>query len=125
MSVMDRERAEQVAAEWLHAFNAHRADLVVEHFADDVTAISPVIARLRPGSEGHLRSKEAVLDFYQEGLRLVPELHFTLVEVLCGIGQITIVYRNQVQTLIAETLTFGAGDLVQAVNVAYGATPTP
>lgn len=123
MSVIDRDRAEQIAGEWLEAFNAHRADLVVGPFADDVTATSPMIARLRPGSEGHLVGKEAVLGFYQEGLWLVP-VHFTLVEVLCGVDQITIVYRNQGETLVAETFTFGVDDLVHAVNVTYGPSPT-
>ncbi|MDQ6725744.1 MAG: nuclear transport factor 2 family protein [Actinomycetota bacterium] len=112
-----------MARRWLDAFNAHRPDLVVEHFRDDVTATSPVIARLLPDSEGTLRSKSAVLSFYRQGLALVPELRFTLVEVLCGMDQITIVYRNQTGTLVAETLTRDPAGMVRAVNVTYGVAP--
>ena len=123
MSVVDHDRATAIAQRWLEAFNSHRADEVVAHFAETVTATSPVIARLRPDSGGHLAGKAAVLDYYEEGLRLVPDLHFSLVEVLTGIDQVTIVYRNQAGTLVAETLTLGVDGLVASVSVTYGATP--
>jgi hypothetical protein len=120
MGVIDRGRAERIAQQWLEAFNAHRADLVVAHFAADVTAASPLIDRLRPGSGGRLTGRDAVRDYYEEGLRLNTDLHFILVEVLCGVDQLTIVYRNQRGSLVAETLTVGNDDVVTAVSVAYG-----
>ena len=124
MSVVDPDRATAIAKQWLDAFNSHRADEVVAHFAETVTATSPVIARLRPDSGGHLAGKTAVLAYYEEGLRLIPDLHFSLVEVLTGVDQVTIVYRNQAGTLVAETLTLGADGLVASVSVTYGATPS-
>ncbi len=94
-----------MARRWLDAFNARRPDLVVQHFHDDVTATSPVIARLLPDTGGILHSNAEVLELYRQGIALAPDLRFTLVEVLCGIDQITIAYRNQTGTLVAETLT--------------------
>jgi len=117
---MDRPTAATIAQAWLDAFNAHRADQVVEHFADDVTARSPVIARLRPDSGGVLTGKPAVQAYYEEGLRRIPDLHFTLVEVLTGVDQLTILYRNQQETLVAETLTVRGDGLVGSVCVTYG-----
>ena len=117
---MDGPTAATVAQAWLDAFNAHRADRVVEHFADDVTARSPVIARLRPDSGGVLTGKPAVQACYEEGLRQIPDLHFTLVEVLTGVDQLTILYRNQHATLVAETLTVRDDGLVGSVCVTYG-----
>jgi ketosteroid isomerase-like protein len=124
MNVVDRDRAVTVAQQWLDAWNSHQADQVVAHFAETVTATSPVIGRLRPESGGHLAGKAAVLDCYEEGLRLYPDLHFTLVEVLTGVDQVTIVYRNQSDTVVAETLTLGADGFVTTVNVTYGPTPS-
>jgi hypothetical protein len=123
MSVFDRDRAVTIADQWLEAWNSHQATQVVAHFAETVTATSPVIARLRPESGGHLAGKAAVLDCYEDGLRLIPDLHFTLVEVLTGVHQVTILYRNHGGTLVAETLTLGVDGFVTAVNVTYGATP--
>jgi ketosteroid isomerase-like protein len=54
VSPLDPQTAAAIAQEWLDAFNAHRADQVVEHFAEDVTAQSPAIAWLRPASGGLL-----------------------------------------------------------------------
>ncbi len=118
--VIDRSAADKLAAEWLDAWNEHRADLVVTHFADDVVVSSPVAARLRPGSGGVLRGKPAVLAYYVDGLAAAPDLRFTLVEVLTGVDQITFVYRNQAGVLVAETLMVGDDDKVTAVSVAYG-----
>jgi len=124
MGLIDHSAARHIANAWLNAFNDHRADLVVEHFAEDVTATSPAIAMLRPQSGGTLRGKPEVLAFYEEGLQRVPDLQFRLVEVLTGIDQVTIVYHNQRQTLVAETLTLGPDATVRAVHVTYGPTPT-
>ncbi len=121
MPTVTPARAVAIAQAWLDAFNAHRADRVVEHFSDDVTACSPVIAQLRPDSGGRLRGKAAVQSYYEDGLRRLPHLHFTLVEVLTGVDQLTIVYRNHDGTLVAETLKLGADGLVTEVDVTYGA----
>jgi hypothetical protein len=61
-----------------------------------------------------------VLSFYEHGLRALPDLHFRLVEVLTGIGQLTILYRNQRDTLVAETLSVREDGLVGSVSVTYG-----
>lgn len=53
-----------------------------------------------------------------------PNLHFTLVDALCGVDQVTTVYRNELGPVVAETLTFGEDDQVHAVHVTYGQRPS-
>ena len=120
MAVIDAPIADRTAQQWLDAWNAHDARAVVAHFANDVTVASPLIEVRRPGSGGRLRGRDAVLAYYEEGLRLAPDLHFELVEVLCGVDQLTIVYRNQGGVMVAETLTLSADGTVVAVQVSYG-----
>ena len=93
---------------------------MVAHFADDVEVSSPLIAQLRPGSEGRLRGTDAVLSYYRDGLAASAGLHFTLVDVCTGVDEVTIVYRNQRATVVAETLTLGPDGRAVAVRVAYG-----
>jgi hypothetical protein len=119
-AVIDRSSADKIAIEWLDAWNQHRPDLVVSHFAEDVVVFSPLAERLRPGSGGVLRGKPEVLAYYVDGLAAVADLRFTLIEALVGVDQITIVYRNQSGVLVAETLTVGNDEKVTAVSVAYG-----
>ena len=118
--MIERRRAEEVAKEWLDAWNQHRPDLVVAHFADDVVVASPVADRIRPRSGGTVRGKAEVLSYYVEGLAAVSDLRFTLVETLVGVDQIAVIYRNQRGVLVAETMTIGNNGEVSAVSVAYG-----
>ena len=119
--MIERAQAEAIAHEWLDAWNAHDPGRVVEHFADDVVVRSPVAARLRPGSDGVLRGKDAVLSYYRDGLAAGPDLRFTLVAVCAGVDDVTIVYTNQRDVLVAETLVLGADGRAAEVRVAYGA----
>lgn len=118
--MIERARADELAAEWLAAWNAHRPDLVVAHFADDVTVESPLAARLRPESGGRLQGKAAVLSYYEDGLAASGDLRFELVETLVGVSEVTIVYRNQRGVLATETLVLADDGTVTAVRVAYG-----
>ena len=119
--MIERTRAEAIASQWLEAWNAHRPDLVIAHFADDVVVASPLADRLRPGSGGVLRGKTDVLAYYQDGLAAAGDLRFTLVETLVGVDQITIVYRNHRGVLAAETGSMRDDGLVGAVTDSSGA----
>src|SRR5215472_13531147 len=123
MAVVDAGTARRIARQWLDAWNAHDAAAVVSHFDEGVTASSPLIDVRRPGSGGRLRGRGEVLSYYEEGVRLAPDLHFELVEVLCGVDEVTIVYRNQRGVMVAETLRLGPDGAVSAVHVSYGEAP--
>ena len=125
MPVVARDRADRIAREWLDAWNAHDPGAVVAHFAEDVTAASPLIEVLRPGSGGHLRGREEVLAYYEHGLHLSPDLRFELCDVLCGVDQVTILYRsNKREGLVAESLILDAAHgTVTAVQVSHGNAP--
>jgi hypothetical protein len=119
--MLERKLAIALADEWCEAWNAHDPDRVVAHFADDVVVHSPVAAQLRPESHGVLRGKDAVLSYYRDGLAASPDLHFTLVEVCTGVDEVTIVYRNQRDVMVTETLALDDDGLASEVRVAYAA----
>ena len=118
--MIERAQAEAIASEWLDAWNAHDPARVVAHFGDDVVIRSPVAARLRPGSGGVLRGRDAVLSYYRDGLAAGPGLRFTLVAVCTGVDDVTIVYTNERDVLVAETLVLGGDGRATEVRVAYG-----
>jgi hypothetical protein len=117
----DRAQAVAAATEWLDAWNAHDPERVVAHFADDVVVHSPMAGQLRPGSNGVLRGKEAVLSYYRDGLAASPDLRFSLVDVCTGVDEFTIVYRNQRDVLVTEELMLRDDGLVREVHVSYSA----
>ena len=110
---------------WLAAWNAHDVEAVLQHFADDVVFCSPVAARVIAGSDGVIRGKDALRDYWAHALGLVPDLRFELVGVYTGIDSIVINYRNQRGGLVNEVLVFDDDGLVSEGHGTYAADDRP
>jgi len=104
----------QFSAAWQAAWNAHDLDAVLAHFHDDVVFTSPVAARILPGSDGVVRGKEQLRAYWAEGLRVFPDLRFTVVDIFAGVTTLVLQYRNQRGSIVDEVLVFGKdGRVVQ------------
>jgi len=101
------------SAEWASAWNAHDLDALMTHFHDDVVFTSPVAVQIVPGSGGVLRGKEALRDYWTEGLRRIPDLRFTVERVFAGVSVLVISYRNQRGNLVDEVLVFADGLVIE------------
>lgn len=115
---MDRAEAQTFAESWLQAWNAHDLDAVLSHFTDDVVFTSPIAAKIVEGSDGVIRGKAALREYWQEGLRRIPDLRFELRGIYVGQTTLVINYRNQSGGLVNEVLTFD-GHLVMAGHGTY------
>jgi ketosteroid isomerase-like protein len=122
---MDRAAAEEFAASWAQAWNAHDVEQVLSHFSDDAVFTSPVAAQLIDGSDGVLRGKAALRAYWSEGLRLIPDLHFTVLDVYVGVSAVVISYRNQKGARVSEVLVFDGPLVVQGHGTYLGADPNP
>jgi hypothetical protein len=98
---------------WVDAWNAHNVEGVLTHFHDDVVFTSPVAAQLIEGSDGTLRGKVELRHYWVEGLKLIPDLRFTIENVYAGVETIVINYRNHKGNLVNEVLVFEDGLVVQ------------
>jgi ketosteroid isomerase-like protein len=101
------------AESWLDAWNAHDLERVLRHFADDAVFLSPFAARILPESDGVLRGKAAVREYWTAGLAAMPDLHFEIVDVFTGVDTVVINYRNQSGGLVNEVMTFKDGLVVR------------
>lgn len=97
------------AAQWCAAWNAHDLDRVLAHFHNDVTFTSPIAASILPDTAGVIRGKHALRSYWEEGLRRIPDLHFTIEAVFAGVDALVIQYRNQKGVSVSEVLVFEAG----------------
>jgi hypothetical protein len=97
------------ALAWLDAWNRHDVDAVLGHFHDDVVFTSPVAARLVPDSDGVVRGKAALREYWTAALKTMPDLHFDVVGVYQGESVVVINYRNQRGDLVNEVLEFDDG----------------
>jgi ketosteroid isomerase-like protein len=90
------------AAQW----SARDVEAVLAHYADDVVFSSPTALRFAPQSEGTVRDKDALRDYWARALRGNPDLHFELIDVYTGIDAVVLHYRTQAGALVNEVLTF-------------------
>ncbi len=103
---MNLAEANQFVDAWVQAWNDHDLDGVLEHFSEDVVFTSPVAAALLPATGGVVNGKAALREYWSEGLRRIPDLHFEVVGVYLGVDVIVINYRNQRGVLVNEVLGF-------------------
>jgi hypothetical protein len=93
---------------------------LLTHFDDDVVFTSPVAGQLVPDSDGVIRGKAALREYWSEGLRRIPDLRFELVGVYAGVQTLVINYRNQKGNLVNEVLRFEGGLVVEGHGTYLG-----
>ena len=113
---MEHAELRTFVEQWLHDWNAHDLDSLLHHFADDIIFTSPVAADLMPGSGGVIRGKSALREYWSEGLRRTPDLHFELVATYVGVDTVVINYRNHNGGLVNEVLMFEGGLVVHGAG---------
>ena len=105
---MEHKRAQAFAQQWVADWNAHDIEALLAHFTDDVVFTSPVAVRLL-GGDGVIRGKQALREYWTEGIRMIPDLRFEVLGVYAGISTVVIHYRSQAGGLVCEVLTFDGG----------------
>jgi predicted ester cyclase len=66
------------------------------HYDDEVLLVSPVALKLL-GSDGTVRGKAALREYFQRGLETFPDLRFDLIDALWGIETIVVYYISNVR----------------------------
>ena len=112
----------EFSSAWEAAWNAHDLDAVLAHFADKVVFYSPYAAQVLPDTGGVLRGKGELYRYWAEGLRLLPDLHFTVEGVHAGVSSLVLHYRNQRDVLVDEVLIFDDAGLVVEGHGTYPTT---
>ena len=113
--MMDLEKANQFAEAWIHAWNSHDLDAILDHYADEVAFYSPFIPLLKFNTEGVITSKTDLKRYFEIGLRSYPELQFRLHGCLAGVRTLVLYYTSVSGRMAAEV--FELNDQGQAVNV--------
>ena len=116
---MDAGKGAEFAAAWERDWNAHDLEALLAHFAEDVVWTSPVAAHIVAGSDGVVRGRSQLRDYYETGLRLTPDLHFEVLDVYVGVSTLVINYRNQRGSLVNEVLIFDGSGMVREGHGTY------
>jgi hypothetical protein len=95
MKEITMEFAKQFADAWVRDWNTHDLDKILSHYTEDFVMESPLAATRLPETNGRVAGKGNVRAYWAQGLQLNPGLEFEILDVLCGVGYVTIYYRNK------------------------------
>jgi hypothetical protein len=119
-SVTTEPEAIRFACEWVAAWNSHDLDAIMSHYAADVVLTSPVAAKFSDDPSGTVEGSAALRNYFKRGLELYPNLHFELLDVMCGLCSIVVCYKNQKGTKTAEFMEFGKNGKIRRAVANYG-----
>jgi hypothetical protein len=116
---MDERQPQELAEQWIQAWNAHDLELILEHYDDEVVLTSPVAARILGDPSGTVKGKAALRSYFARGLEVYPELHFELLDTMWGLRSLVLYYRNQSGVRTAEYMEVNARGRVTRVVANY------
>lgn len=117
---MTEEFAKPFADEWIESWNSHDLERILNHYTEDFTITTPMAKKIIPGSDGVVAGKIQVREYWQQGLKLIPDLRFELIDVLTGINGLTIYYRNTATgRKTTEIMFFNAQQKVEKTFAMY------
>jgi hypothetical protein len=109
----------EFAEHWVAAWNSHDLETIMTHYEDDVELISPVAAQILKDPDGRVIGKDALRNYFKQGLEAYPHLEFTLKDILWGLNSIVLYYRNQKGTYTGEYMEISPNSKVARVVANY------
>ena len=67
---------------------------VLAHYTDDFQMTSPLIAQWLGIADGKLQGKDAIRNYWAQGLAKMPQLEFKLIDVVVGMSSLGIVFET-------------------------------
>ena len=94
--------------QWIDAWNSHDLERILALYADDTEMTSDKIPALGFDPSGTVRGKERLRQYWRKGLDLLPNLHFTLIDVYVSPDSLVVSYANERGAKICEYLRLNA-----------------
>ena len=117
--MIDQQRADRLAGEWIAAWNAHDLDAILAHYAEDVTFASPFVAALTGDEGGVIHGRAALREYFRRALETYPDLRFDLHAALPGVSSVALHYASVGGRTAIETMGLDATGAVVRVAAHY------
>ena len=99
---------------WIEAWNSHDLERVLALYSDEAEMTSDKIPLLGFDPTGTVRGKDSLRQYWRKGLDLLPNLHFTLIDVYVSPDSLVVFYQNERGAKICEYLRLNAeGKIIQ------------
>ena len=113
------ERAQELAAEWVAAWNSHDLDAIMALYAPGIVFQTPTIIDTLGVPDGTVRGGEALREHFSRGLERLPDLRFDLDGVYAGVRSLAMTYRWADGTPVCELHEYDEHGLIERVQALY------
>lgn len=97
-----------IAHKWFDAFNNHNLEQLLSLYDDDAEHFSPKLKIKNPETNGLLKGKQSLHDWWQEAFEQLPSLHYRVTSLTANENRVFMEYvrtvEGQVDMLVAEVL---------------------
>jgi len=94
--------------QWIDAWNSHDLERILALYSDEAEMTSDKIPLLGFDPTGTVHGKDALRQYWRKGLDLLPDLHFTLIDVYVSPDSLVVFYQNERGAKICEYLQLNA-----------------
>jgi ketosteroid isomerase-like protein len=94
--------------QWIDAWNSHDLERILALYSDDSEMTSDKIPLLGLDPTGTLHGKDRLRQYWSKALQLIPNLHFTLIDVYMSPDSLVVFYENERGARICEYLRLNA-----------------
>lgn len=97
---------------WIEAWNTGDLERVLALYDEAAVMTSDRIPAMGFDASGTVRGKDALRAYWGKALGLLPELHFTLIDVFVSPDSVVVFYANERGKKICEYLRVNAAGLI-------------
>jgi len=113
---MTAEQNLSIAHKWFDAFNQHRLDQLLSLYDDDAEHFSPKLKIRKPETNGLVKGKDALHEWWQDAFESLPTLNYKVTSLTANSDRVFMEYLRTVcgqeDMTIAEVLEIKEGKIV-------------
>lgn len=120
---MTPEKLQSIAFKWFDAFNAHNLEQLLSLYDDDAEHYSPKLKIRQPETNGLVKGKSALREWWRDSFNRIPTLHYKVTSLTANGDRVFMEYIRCVEgeenLFVAEVLVV-KGDRIIASRVYHG-----
>lgn len=105
-----------IAHRWFDAFNAHNLEQLLALYDDNAEHFSPKLKIRKPETDGLIKGKNALRDWWQDAFDRLPTLNYKVTSLTANENRVFMEYMRKVENeedmLVAEVLEIKDGKIV-------------
>jgi ketosteroid isomerase-like protein len=113
---MTPEQNLSIAHKWFDAFNQHNLAQLLSLYDDEAEHFSPKLKIKKPETNGLVKGKTALYEWWHEAFELLPTLHYRVTSLTANNDRVFMEYvrtvAQQEDMLVAEVLEIKDGKIV-------------